>query len=481
MSDPLSKPSRRQFIREVAGSALVPALAGGVRAAAQGQGGGKNRPPNVLVIFPDQWRRQALGCYGDPLVRTPNLDRLAEEGIRFDRCYTNNPVCSPARATLLTGRYPHQTGLIQNNLLLPASERTLAECLGDAGYATGYIGKWHLDGPPRPGFVRPGERRQGFDWFAGFNRGHWYHNAQYFTNEGELLKPEAFESFYQTDLAIDFMKQRQDAPFFLFLAWGPPHMPYVPPEGYDRFRPEDLEWRPNVPDEMREDAQTIKQLCGYYGLCEALDHEVGRLTEFLGQSGLADNTLVLFTADHGDMHGCHGLHYKGHPEEESVGIPLIARLPGAIPAASTSAMPVGLLDIMPSVLGLCGADIPDAVVGRDLSPVLRGGTADAAPVYAEGRMTAVKPRAAEPGAARPGYGAWRAVITPQHKLAVDVQGEVRLLVDLENDPYEMSNLANQPEAEALQKELLGRLREIGKETGDPFPEPVPAAPTPPEE
>ena len=465
---------RRDFVRAVAGTALAPALlAGGTHAQ-----GDRERPPNVLIIFPDQWRRQALSCAGDPVVRTPHLDRLASQGVRFDRCYTNNPVCSPARATLLTGRYPHQTGLIRNNLLLPAGETSLAEGLRDAGYATGYIGKWHLDGPPKPGFVQPGERRQGFDWFAGFNRGHWYHNAQYFTDEGRLTKPGVFESFCQTDLAIEFMKRRQAQPFLLFLAWGPPHMPYKPPEGFDRIRPADLKWRPNVPAKMREDEKTIRQLCGYYGLCEALDHEVGRLTTFLDESGLADDTLVLFTADHGDCHGCHGLRYKGHPEEESVGIPLIARLPGVIPAGRTSGLPISLVDLMPSVLGLCGAESSAAGAGRDLSAAFRGGEVESAPIYAEGRMTSLKPGTRKPGQAGNIYGAWRAIITPQHKLAVDVGGRVRLLTDLDSDPYELSNLADKAEAAALQKELLARLRAIGSQTGDPFPERVPAAATP---
>jgi arylsulfatase A-like enzyme len=207
---------------------------------------------------------------------------------------------------------------------------------------------------------------------------------------------------------------------------------------------------------------------------------VGRLTEFLNTSGLAENTLVLFTADHGDMHRCHGLQHKGHPEEESAGIPLIARLPGTIPAKSVSQTPISLIDLMPSALSLCGLKAPEGVAGTDLAGVFRGETVERGPVYIEGRMTAVKTRnrsAAKPGR---GYGAWRSIVTPQRKLAVDVNGEVQLLTDLEADPYELENLAERPEAAALQTELLASLSEIGKETGDPFPDPVPPAPTPEE-
>ncbi|HIE52632.1 MAG TPA: DUF229 domain-containing protein [Armatimonadetes bacterium] len=462
--------NRRQFLEALGIASLGLAFGPPTGRAAKSK---PLRRPNILLLFPDQWRRQALGCYGDPVVRTPNLDRLGREGVIFDRCYTTNPVCTPARASLLTGRYPHQTGLIRNNLRLPAQEVTLAECLRQAGYVTGYIGKWHLDGEAKPGFVPPGERRQGFDYFEGFNRGHWYHNARYFTNDGTLVRPEVFESFYQTDLALRFMERHRDRPFFLFLAWGPPHMPYRPPKEFDRFRPEDLQWRSNVPEEMRRDPRTIRELCGYYGLCETLDHEVGRLLKFLEEQGLAENTLVLFTADHGDCHGSHGLRYKGHPVEESLGIPLLLRWPEGIPAGRRSKTLIALIDLMPSLLSLCGLPVPEEVGGCDLSAALQGEEVAVEALYTEGRMQHL--RVVPPGrggvtGAR--YGAWRAVVTPRYKLAVDFTGRVRLLTDLQEDPYELHNLADRPEHAALQQDLLALLREWGRKSGDPFPKPV---------
>ena len=189
--------------------------------------------PNVLIIFTDQWRAQALGCNGDSNARTPNLDRLAAGGANFRRCYATNPVCSPAKAAFQTGRYPHQTGVINNSIYLPETRDSLAHCFARAGYSTGYIGKWHLDGESKPGFVKPG-RRQGYQFFEGFNRGHWYYQskklqgARYFTDDGKLIKPEEFESIYQTDLAIRYMKKNKEKPFLLFLSYGTPHSPYVP-------------------------------------------------------------------------------------------------------------------------------------------------------------------------------------------------------------------------------------------------------------
>ena len=463
--------SRRGFISTAAAAAL---------GTAASRGGASERP-NVLIVFPDQWRRQALSCNGDPVVRTPNLDRLAAEGVNFQRCYTNNPVCSPARATILTSRYPHQTGMVQNNVLLGLSEKTLAQSLRSAGYDTGYIGKWHLDGPPRPGFVEPGPHRRGYDSFEGFNRGHWYHDAQYFSNDGELIKPDVFESFYQTDLAIQFMKRRRSKPFYLFLAWGPPHTPYQPPEEFDRFTATDLEWRPNVPEALRGDERTPRELCGYYGLCETLDHEMGRMLKFLDESGVAENTLVLFTADHGDCHGSHGLYRKGHAEEESVGIPLIARLPGVIARGARPNTVISLIDVMPSLLALCGVEAPPTMEGRDLSAAFRGETVSDAPIYIEGRMTRLHLPKANENVTGERYGAWRAIVTREHKLAISFDGEVRLVTDLEKDPYELENLAHRAEASALQRDLLASLREIGRRTGDPFPEPVAAAATGSEE
>jgi len=464
--------SRRRFMKTL-GAASVGAAVGRVGFAQT------RRKPNVLIIFPDQWRRQALSCNGDPVVKTPNLDRLAREGMNFTRCYTTNPVCSPARAAFQTGRYPHQTGMIHNNLYLRSEEICLAECFKEAGYATGYIGKWHLDGPERPGFVKP-DRRQGYDYFEGFNRGHWYHNAQYFTNDGELKRPNVFESFYQTDLAIEFMKRHAREPFLLFLSYGPPHMPYNPPEDFRRVKPEDLKWRPNVPENMRRDERTIRELCGYYGLCETLDHEVGRLMGFLEKSGLAEDTIVFFTSDHGDCHGSHGLHYKGHPEEESLGIPLIVRFPGMIPAGKVSDALISTIDFAPTLLGLCGIKIPARMAGTDMSPVLKGGDAPERALYCEGRMSSLgqRPRAGKRRKKRIGsaYGAWRALVTKRYKIAVDFTGKVRLLTDLSKDPYELKNLADDPAHESLRKELLARLKEEGKKTGDPFPEPVPSAP-----
>ena len=441
----------------------------------------KSEQPNLLILFPDQWRRQAFSCYGDPNVKTPNIDRLARQGARFNRCYATNPVCSPARAIFLTSRYGHQTGLIQNNLFLPATEITFPEVLAAKGYATGYIGKWHLDGPAKPGFV-PQPRRQGYQWFEGFNRGHWFPTgARYFTNQGKLTKPEAFESSYQTDLAIEFMRQRKTKPFLLFVSYGTPHTPYRPPAKYERFKPGDLEWRPNVPAKIRQSPLYSKHLAGYYGLCELLDHETGRLMKFLEESGLAGNTVVMLTSDHGDAHGSHGLHHKGQPEEESMGIPWIIRGPGIKPGVISESL-AATIDFAPTLLSLCQVEVPERMVGRNLAPVLAGEEMKVPWIYTQGKMTAQQGRPQAVGnvnSRRNIQAAWRALVTPRYKFAVDNREKARLLIDLEKDPYEMQNLADQPQHAQLQQQLLRQLKQVGQKTRDPFPNPVTAAPKKP--
>ncbi|MCZ6792362.1 MAG: sulfatase [Planctomycetota bacterium] len=474
--------SRRALLRS-----LVLALVSLAMSAAslQAAPAGASRP-NVLVIFTDQWRSQALSCVGDPNVRTPHLDRLAAQGVNFLRCYATNPVCSPAKAAVQTGRYPHQTGVIANGIYLPETTDSLAHTFARAGYETAYIGKWHLDGQAKPGFVKPG-RRQGYKVFEGFNRGHWYYagrnnqGARYFSDDGKLIRPEKFESIYQTDLAIDTVRRWKKKPFLIFLSYGTPHSPYRPPERFDRLRPKDLKWRKNVDESWSRDPQKARALCGYYGLIEMLDHEVGRLLAALEENGVAENTIILFSSDHGDGHGSHGIAHKGEPHEESAGIPLILRGPGVKRGLVTRTL-ASQIDFAPTLLSLCGLTVPKSMVGRDLSKALRGEELGVPWVYLEGRMQRMpRVRRNRPGSTgprgrdgEPGIpGAWRALVTPRHKLVVDVSGEGKLLFALEADPYEMKNLARDPAHAKLRDELLARLKKVGKETGDPFPASLP--------
>ncbi|MCP3696178.1 MAG: sulfatase-like hydrolase/transferase, partial [Planctomycetaceae bacterium] len=208
------------------------------------------------------------------------------------------------------------------------------------------------------------------------------------------------------------------------------------------------------------------RLGGYYGLCELLDHETGRLLNFLDESGLAKNTVVMITSDHGDAHGSHGLHHKGQPEEESLGIPWIIRGPGIKAGVVTETL-AATIDFAPTLLSLCQVEIPPTMVGRNLKPLLSGKEMKVPWVYTQGRMTTGPGRAQAVGnqdARRNIMAAWRAIVTPRYKLAVDNREKVRLLVDLDQDPFEMQNLANEPAHAALQQRLWKELKQVGQQT-----------------
>ncbi len=441
---------------------------------------------NVLFILADQWRFSAFTHAHDPNVRTPNFDRLAQQGMHFARTYAANPVCTPNRSCILTGRYSHQHGMVHNNIMLPPSERPMPQVFLDAGYATHYIGKWHMDGEPKPGFVPPGWRRRGIQTFEGFNRGHYYpKGAQYFTNEGELLHPQVYEPTYQADLAMAFMKRNRTHPFFCYLSWGPPHTPYNPPPKWKVYDAEKIEWRDNVPQAVRDDPWTKNAIAGYYGLCSSLDFELSRILKFLDDEGLAQNTLVVFTADHGDMLGSHGAYYKSKPEEESLHVPLYMRLPGKIQAGSRTETLVSSIDLMPTILSICGLRSPSTVTGQDLSGVALGkGSPKVDFVYAEGQMRvkengrgeAAGDEGGDKGATGVSRGMeWRAVVTAQHKLVMRFDGSIAALFDREKDPYEMKNLAEERSAAALRGDLLAKSKKRGADTGDRFPHVTPAA------
>lgn len=448
---------RREFLKTTA--AATAAALGPAWETGQAETTNPQDQPNLLFVLADQWRFSAFGFGTDRGVMTPHMDRLKSEGAYFRNAYATNPDCSPNRAVVLTGRYCHQTGMIKNNLMLPPTERCMADVLKNARYATHYIGKFHVDGADDPGFVPPGWRRRGFETFEGFNRGHRYHRPKTFDNEGNLLQPLQFEPSYQTDRAIDFLATHRDQPFYLYLSWGPPHPPYDPPEEFDRYSDEELKWRPNVPVELRATPKLRRALAGYYGLCTALDHEMGRLLDALEQLKLAEKTIVVFTSDHGDMLGSHGLHQKGHPEEESLHVPLLIRQPGRIPAKHAPSTLFSSLDLMPTLLGLCRAEPPPTCAGRNLaSTVLGKEESDVESIYCQGRMNA--------------DSAWRALITKQHKLVLTAPDKVSHLIDLKNDPLELNNLANKSGTSGLQKALAGLLKEMVRKTGDPFPKPV---------
>lgn len=425
--------------------------------------------PNILYLFSDQWRATDHGYAGNREVHTPNLDRLAAESLNFTHAVSGIPVCCPHRASLLTGQRPLSHGLYLNDLALTTGHRSVAHCLNDAGYATGYIGKWHIDGRGRSAFT-PEDRRQGFRFWRGLECTHDYNKSFYYADTPERIPWDGYEPFPQTRMAQDYLtrhaKNDNADPFALFVSWGPPHAPYhTAPEKYRKlYADARLTLRDNVPREHHAQAQ--KDYLGYYAHMTALDDCVGDLMKTLAATGLAENTIVVYTSDHGDMLHSHGFMKKQQPWDESLRVPFLVRWPGGIGRKKReTAARIDTPDIMPTLLGLCGEGkrIPDAVEGRDLSGVVRGTERpdmDYAPI-----MTCPAP-----------FGQWsrdrggreyRGVRTERWTYCHDLNGPW-LLYDNEADPFQKQNLIGNPAHSKKQRELNDLLIARLKETQDEF-------------
>jgi len=438
--------------------------------------------PNILLIFPDQMRGEAMGCMGNPDVKTPNLDRMAKEGMLFRRTYANTPVCCPARAILLTGTYPHVNGMVANDLRLRESEITIAEILRDTGYRTGFIGKWHLDGGPRlPGYIPPGPRRQGFDYWAAYQCSHTHFTPYYFRDTPDVIMVQKFEPEASADFAVEFLKnQPKDKPFFLTLQLGPPHDPYGAPTEYTKqYDPEKLimrkNWQPNsevgkgggaIPPKLRYPGLPEKpyapsggkeEVAAYYAAITAIDDQVGRILKTLKENGQDENTIILFTSDHGDMLGSHGLRRKRKPHEESAGIPGILRWPAKIPAGKVVDTLFSHVDMPVTLLSLVGLPVPKNMQGSDLAPVALGHTTKGPDAVFLQIFVPYRPDQIE----KP----WRGIITDRYTYARYEDGPW-LLFDNQQDPWQMTNLATDAKSSSLIKSLDQKLTAMMKKQGD---------------
>lgn len=415
--------------------------------------------PNVIVVMADQWRTQAIGRHDDPNVKTPHINTLATEGIDFTNAISGIPVCTPARASFLTGQRPLRNGVFMNDVQLDTQAVTLGKVFRDAGYATACIGKWHVDGQERTAFIPPGNRRQGFDYWKVLECTHNYNHSRYYADTPDTLVWKGYDAIAQTEDAINYMRARQDdsRPFFLFLSWGPPHDPYqTAPEAYRaQYDPESIKLRPNVPEANH--AKARKDLAGYYAHCTALDDQVGKLREFLRETGLDSNTVVLFLSDHGDLLGSQGANQKQQPYDESIRVPMIFKLPASFNAAAqTKEAPIGVEDVMPTLLGLCKIAIPSTVEGLDYSPYLLGEQQQAPDTVK--LITCVQP-----------FGQWsrarggreyRGIRSTRYTYVRDLNGPW-LLYDNVQDPYQQNNLVNDTRhralLEAFDRQLQARL------------------------
>jgi arylsulfatase A-like enzyme len=422
------------------------------------------KKPNVIYLLADQWRASATGYAGDPNVKTPHLDALAAEGINFANAVSVSPVCTPHRAALMTGRYPTSTGMFMNDLYLPDDEVCMAEIFRDEGYATGYIGKWHLDGHGRSTYI-PVKRRQGFDFWRAAECDHNYPKSHYYAGTSdEKLEWEGYDAFAQTDEAERFIRDRgqADAPFLLMVSYGTPHFPHgtAPKEYQALYSTDTIKLAPNVPDHLAKKSR--EELVGYYGHCTALDECVGRLIKTLEETGLADNTILVFTSDHGEMMGAQGIrpNQKQRPWDESIRVPFLLRYPEKYGRTGrVIKTPINTPDILPTLLSMSGAAVPDSVEGKSMEAHISGTNLD---MDRAALVMSVSPFAGGVKAKE-----FRGIRTSRYSYIKDLSGPW-LLYDNEADPFQMENLIDRPAHAALQKSLEEKLQEKLREIGDEF-------------
>jgi arylsulfatase A-like enzyme len=446
--------------------------------------------PNIILCMCDQLRAFEVGCYGNPVIRTPHIDQLAAEGVRFETAVTTFPVCMAARSVTLSGQHNRTcTGGVGNvasnqgegRVYFPQypfsgrphlKDETLPEVLHGLGYHTAAIGKWHIHTWPHD---------VGFDRYIIPRMNHAHTGQSFIENGGPEFVPDGFSVDYECDCVESFLTQQvgTERPFFLYYNISPPHCPMSDaPEKYTRmYRPEEIPIRPNVdllkrlPDqdhwfkvyrwdyryynfhlpyteELPEDFTLQRVIAEYYGMTTWVDDAVGRMLAALDANGLAEDTIVIFTSDHGDYLGSHGRVQKGDLHEESVRIPLIVRWPVELEPNVPNRQVAALVDLAPTLLGLVGAKTPSHMHGQSLATVLRGERATLADDCAfieTGRGVGIR--------------------TPTHLYGLPFVVDGRQLAekpdmffDLVTDSYQLHNLAETREQVGVAQELDRRLR-----------------------
>ena len=447
------------------------------------------KPPSVLLLMVDQLAASWLPAYGHDVVRAPHVTALSEQGVAFDAAYCASPLCAPSRASLLTGLLPSRTGVYDNAAEMRASLPTVTHRLRTAGYATTLAGKMHFVGPDQlHGFeerLTPDVYPAGLDWTPDWRapvdeRLPWYHTMESVVRPGVSAASMQVDyddevCFHAVRALYDHARTRRGDPFFLVASFTHPHDPWeLPARWWERYDPAGIDlpavpaipWAEADPHSRRlramsridaeglTDAQIRRARHAYYAAISYVDDRIGQVLGALRESGLEDDTIVLLTADHGEMLGERGLWYKMAFFEDAARVPLIVRAPaGLARAGERVAEPVSLLDVAPTLLDLAGLDASDlgAIDGRSLAPVLRGEGRRGAPVVAE--------YLAE------GVSAPMVMVRDGALKYVRCPGDPDVLYDLDADPRELRNLADGTDqaaaarvrAEADRRWDLGRL------------------------
>jgi len=430
--------------------------------------------PNIIVFFTDQQRWDTTGIHANPLNLTPNFDRMARNGTDVHYSFTCQPVCGPARSCLQTGLYATKTGCYRNGIPLPEDSQTLAHHFNDAGYDTAYIGKWHLADSSLHGAVLE-SARGGYDYWLAANLLEFVSDAYdlvLYDNDEQAVKLPGYRVDAQTDAAIRYINEHQDNPFFIFLSYLEPHHQnhrddYPAPIGYaEQYR---SQWIP--PDLNALGGSTHQHLAGYLGMIKRLDEALGRLMDALISLDMLDNTVILFTSDHGCHFKTRNDEYKRSCHDASIRVPT-AFHGGAFMGGGRLSQMVSLIDLPPTLLDVAGIPIPEAMQGQSILPLVNRES-----VEWQGEAF-IQISESQVG---------RAIRTPRWKYCVtapdkdgwnDSASDTYIeadLYDLLADPYELHNLAgfetHRDVCDVLRTRLLNRIRSA--EGQDPIIEPAP--------
>ena len=436
--------------------------------------------PNILIILSDQLRRQAISCYGDPDAQTPHIDQMAQNGVRFANSCSTYPICVPFRFTFMTGEYAHTRLIPGIEWAMSPAERTLADEFNQAGYDTVYIGKWHLDG----GHGRMGSAKQcGLTPVRRTHQGRWKKwfgfelrndpfDTYYFIDDDPTPRPiEKYQTDGLFDIGIDYIANQWNpsSSFCMCISVEPPHDPFIAPDDLQRIWEEkEIRLPPNFAAKDQQERELfIRSRKRYYAMVENLNQNVGRMVEFLRCQALAENTIILFVSDHGELNGSHGLRAKQWPYEESIGIPLIVCDPSYSERHGTTVGdPTCTEDLFPTLLGLAGLKPQNPLPGLDLSGLIRGQIQELdregilLEFVSEHRTHAVFHDEV-----------WRGIRSKRFKYTVKGNkfgGKPWQFFDLDKDPYEMNNLIddqNFHDEIAYHHDLL---HQSLRETEDPF-------------
>jgi len=448
------------------------------------------RRPNVVVVLTDDQRWDALSCAGHPHLKTPNIDRLAGEGVRFANAFCTTSLCSPSRASILSGLYAHTHGVTDNFTEYPAAMKSFPMRLRESGWETAYIGKWHMgenNDLPRPGFDHfVTHKGQGKYWDTEFN-----------VNGSGARVVKGYYTNVVTDMAIDWMKKKRDKPFLMMIGHKAPHSFYFPEPKYEHtfdavkvpypdtaFRLDDkpdwikqrldtwhgiygplFEYRKKFPDRRPEAVEDFARMTrSYWGTIQSVDDSVGRLRAVLEEMGELDNTVFVYLGDNGLLNGEHGMVDKRTMHEPSIRIPMIVRYPGLVPATKPQVITsqVLTLDVAPSILQLCGAPALENIHGKSFVPMVRDGKpATRSAWYYEYNYEKQFPYTPNVRGVR--TDEWKYIRYPHGDGSPDRHKAE--LYNLKDDPGETKNLIDDPRLAGKVAEMRAKLEQLIKEAG----------------